>query len=163
MPAAVDDRYVRYLVARLAAHRNVWWSLANEYDFMKELTFSECTGNKWLLVLSANATPRQAVLAGHECGLRTRPVVPPALAAPSALSLLPKSTPRRRLILIAGRATRMLPRQRTRRRNWGILRRVLVAPTCLPASAACVVTTPISSLAWRPGSSGAWPRPSEPP
>lgn len=24
--------YVRYLVARLGAHRNVWWSLANEYD-----------------------------------------------------------------------------------------------------------------------------------
>ena len=29
-----DDRYVRYLVARLGAFRNVWWSLANEYDFL---------------------------------------------------------------------------------------------------------------------------------
>ena len=36
MPADVDDRYLRYVVARLAADRNVWWSLANEYDFMKE-------------------------------------------------------------------------------------------------------------------------------
>jgi Domain of unknown function (DUF5060)/Protein of unknown function (DUF4038)/Domain of unknown function (DUF5605) len=36
MPAAVDDRYLRYVVARLAAYRNVWWSLANEFDFMKE-------------------------------------------------------------------------------------------------------------------------------
>ncbi len=36
MPAAADDRYLRYIVARLAAYRNVWWSLANEYDFMKE-------------------------------------------------------------------------------------------------------------------------------
>ena len=36
MPSAADDRYLRYLVARLAAYRNVWWSLANEYDFMKE-------------------------------------------------------------------------------------------------------------------------------
>jgi hypothetical protein len=36
MTAAVDDRYLRYLIARLAAYRNVWWSLANEYDFMKE-------------------------------------------------------------------------------------------------------------------------------
>jgi hypothetical protein len=35
MDAASDDRYLRYLVARLAAFRNVWWSLANEYDFMK--------------------------------------------------------------------------------------------------------------------------------
>jgi hypothetical protein len=29
-----DDRYLRYCIARLAAYRNVWWSLANEYDFM---------------------------------------------------------------------------------------------------------------------------------
>ncbi|MCF3934849.1 DUF5060 domain-containing protein [Acuticoccus sp. M5D2P5] len=29
-----DNRYLRYLVARLAAYRNVWWSLANEYDFL---------------------------------------------------------------------------------------------------------------------------------
>jgi hypothetical protein len=36
MPAAADDRYLRYVVARLAAYRNVWWSLANEWDFMKE-------------------------------------------------------------------------------------------------------------------------------
>jgi len=36
MPASVDDRYLRYVVARLAAYRNVWWSLANEWDFMKE-------------------------------------------------------------------------------------------------------------------------------
>jgi hypothetical protein len=38
MDAASDDRYLRYVVARLAAYRNVWWSLANEYDFMKEKT-----------------------------------------------------------------------------------------------------------------------------
>ncbi|UJF35611.1 DUF5605 domain-containing protein [Paenibacillus hexagrammi] len=30
-----DERYIRYVVARLAAYRNVWWSLANEYDLMK--------------------------------------------------------------------------------------------------------------------------------
>lgn len=35
MPSAVDDRYLHYIVARLSAYRNVWWSLANEYDFMK--------------------------------------------------------------------------------------------------------------------------------
>jgi hypothetical protein len=33
-----DDRYLRYVIARLAAFRNVWWSLANEYDFMKHKT-----------------------------------------------------------------------------------------------------------------------------
>jgi hypothetical protein len=36
MPPEVDDRYVRYLVSRLAAYRNVWWSLSNEYDFNKQ-------------------------------------------------------------------------------------------------------------------------------
>jgi hypothetical protein len=36
MNAATDDRYLRYLVARLGAYRNVWWSLANEYDLMRE-------------------------------------------------------------------------------------------------------------------------------
>ncbi|HEX9045948.1 MAG TPA: DUF5060 domain-containing protein [Verrucomicrobiae bacterium] len=35
MPAEVDDRYLHYVVARLAAYRNVWWSLANEWDYMK--------------------------------------------------------------------------------------------------------------------------------
>ena len=34
MDAENDDRYIRYAVARLAAYRNIWWSLANEYDFM---------------------------------------------------------------------------------------------------------------------------------
>ena len=34
MTAAQDDAYLRYLVARLAAFPNVWWSLANEYDLM---------------------------------------------------------------------------------------------------------------------------------
>jgi hypothetical protein len=36
MEPSADDRYLRYLIARLAAYRNVWWSLANEWDFMKE-------------------------------------------------------------------------------------------------------------------------------
>jgi hypothetical protein len=34
MSAEQDFRYVRYLAARLAAYSNVWWSLANEYDFL---------------------------------------------------------------------------------------------------------------------------------
>lgn len=37
-PREVDDRYARYLVARLAAYRNVWWSLANEFDFIRTKT-----------------------------------------------------------------------------------------------------------------------------
>ncbi|MEO7717649.1 MAG: DUF5060 domain-containing protein [Capsulimonas sp.] len=34
MGKEADDRYLRYCIARLSAYRNVWWSLANEYDFM---------------------------------------------------------------------------------------------------------------------------------
>ena len=41
MDAASDDRYLRYAVARLAAYRNVWWSLANEYDLMKDKTMAD--------------------------------------------------------------------------------------------------------------------------
>jgi len=36
MPDDVDDRYLKYVASRLGAFRNVWWSLANEYDFMSE-------------------------------------------------------------------------------------------------------------------------------
>ena len=32
MPREVNDRLLRYLVARLGAYRNLWWSFANEYD-----------------------------------------------------------------------------------------------------------------------------------
>jgi Domain of unknown function (DUF5060)/Protein of unknown function (DUF4038) len=35
-PPSVDYCYVRYIVARLSAYRNVWWSLANEWDLMKQ-------------------------------------------------------------------------------------------------------------------------------
>jgi hypothetical protein len=35
MDAAADARYLRYVVARLSAYRNVWWSMSNEYDFLR--------------------------------------------------------------------------------------------------------------------------------
>lgn len=35
MSADEDDRYLRYILARLSAYRNIWWSMANEYDLMK--------------------------------------------------------------------------------------------------------------------------------
>lgn len=31
-----DERFVRYVIARLAAYRNVWWSLANEWDLFAD-------------------------------------------------------------------------------------------------------------------------------
>ena len=32
MGPEMNERYVRYMMARLSAYRNVWWSLANEWD-----------------------------------------------------------------------------------------------------------------------------------
>lgn len=32
MGAEMNERYVRHMIARLSAYRNVWWSLANEWD-----------------------------------------------------------------------------------------------------------------------------------
>jgi hypothetical protein len=41
MSREADDRYLRYVVARFAACRNVWWSLANEFDLMKSKEMSD--------------------------------------------------------------------------------------------------------------------------
>ncbi len=41
MGAEQDDRYVKYVVARFSAFRNVWWSLANEYDYVKTKTIED--------------------------------------------------------------------------------------------------------------------------
>ncbi|HEX3878399.1 MAG TPA: DUF5060 domain-containing protein, partial [Bryobacteraceae bacterium] len=41
LPAEVNDRYLRYTVSRLAAYRNVWWSLANEWDLVKTKNVSD--------------------------------------------------------------------------------------------------------------------------
>jgi hypothetical protein len=36
LDARTEEFYLRYVIARLGAFRHVWWSLANEYDFMAE-------------------------------------------------------------------------------------------------------------------------------
>ena len=38
MSAEEDDLYWKYVIARFAAYRNVWWSLANEYDVVHSKT-----------------------------------------------------------------------------------------------------------------------------
>jgi hypothetical protein len=35
MDTQTDERYIRYVIARFSAYKNVWWSMANEYDFMR--------------------------------------------------------------------------------------------------------------------------------
>lgn len=41
MDKEYDDLYWHYVTARFAAYRNVWWSLANEYDLMPQKTLSD--------------------------------------------------------------------------------------------------------------------------
>lgn len=41
MPTGADDRYLRYAIARLSAYRNVWWSIANEFDLVKTKQMSD--------------------------------------------------------------------------------------------------------------------------
>ncbi len=41
MDAAADERYLRYVVARFAAFRNVWWSMSNEFDFLRTKTMAD--------------------------------------------------------------------------------------------------------------------------
>jgi hypothetical protein len=46
MGTEADNLYVHYIVKRLAAYRNIWWSLANEYDLMNIFTKSK-TNEDW--------------------------------------------------------------------------------------------------------------------
>ena len=41
MGKEADDLYWRYCIARFSAYRNLWWSLANEYDLMKAKTLED--------------------------------------------------------------------------------------------------------------------------
>src|SRR5581483_952988 len=41
MPPEADDRYLRYVLARMSAYANIWWSMANEFDLMKAKSVSD--------------------------------------------------------------------------------------------------------------------------
>jgi hypothetical protein len=41
IPEAVNNRILAYLVARLGAFRNIWWSFANEYDLFQNKAIHE--------------------------------------------------------------------------------------------------------------------------
>lgn len=63
---ATNDRFTRYVVARLAAFRNVWWSMANENSFMDH--FSD---NDWdrLFQIVEDKDPYQHMLSIHNAGV----------------------------------------------------------------------------------------------
>ena len=41
MSRADDERYVRYVAARWGAYRNLWWSMANEWDLVKSKSVAD--------------------------------------------------------------------------------------------------------------------------
>jgi hypothetical protein len=47
MSDAEDDRYLRYCIARLGGFRNVWWSLANEFDFLTDRRRGHAGNKQW--------------------------------------------------------------------------------------------------------------------
>jgi hypothetical protein len=60
-----DDRYLRCLIARLSAYRNVWWSMANEYDLMirnKEKTLADFDR---FFQICQNEDPHQRLRGNH--------------------------------------------------------------------------------------------------
>ena len=64
MGAVADDRYVRHVVARLAAFQNVWWALANEYDL---LWSKDAADWERLAGLVTDHDPHGHLLSNHNC------------------------------------------------------------------------------------------------
>ncbi|MDH5795596.1 MAG: DUF5605 domain-containing protein, partial [Candidatus Bathyarchaeota archaeon] len=64
MDGATDDRYLRYVVARLSAYRNIWWSLANEFDLMREKTMADW--DRFFRVVK-ESDPYQHLRSIHNC------------------------------------------------------------------------------------------------
>lgn len=61
---AVDDRYLTYIVRRLAAFSNVWWSMANEFDLMWAKTVDDW--ERMAAVVGAN-DPHGHLNSIHNC------------------------------------------------------------------------------------------------
>ncbi len=64
MPPEVDDRYLRYVVARLAPYRNVWWSMANEFDLMEAKSMPDW--DRFFKIVQAS-DPYQHLRSVHNC------------------------------------------------------------------------------------------------
>ncbi|MGO4651739.1 DUF5605 domain-containing protein [Arthrobacter sp. 2RAF22] len=64
MSPGQDDRYLKYVVARLASHRNIWWSLANEYDLLFRKTTEDW--ERFAGIVQAN-DPSGHLLSIHNC------------------------------------------------------------------------------------------------
>jgi len=50
MSMDVNIRYIKYITARISSFRNIWWSMANEYDYLKARTHED-----WIVLSKAVA------------------------------------------------------------------------------------------------------------
>lgn len=64
LSAESEERYLRYVVARLASYRNVWWSIANEYDLFHHKTIAAWDRNFHIL---QEYDPYQHLRSIHNC------------------------------------------------------------------------------------------------
>lgn len=65
MTAEQDALYWNYVVARFSAYRNVWWSLANEYDLLRRKTTKDW--ESYAAILCEN-DPYNHLRSIHNCG-----------------------------------------------------------------------------------------------
>jgi hypothetical protein len=63
--AEADDRLARYVVRRLAAYANVWWSMANEYDLLGAKTEADWERLAALVQAEDHAGHLRSI---HNCG-----------------------------------------------------------------------------------------------
>ncbi len=64
MPPEANDLYLKYVTARYGAYRNVWWSLANEYDLCGYKTAEDW--EHYAEVVTAN-DPYNHLISIHNC------------------------------------------------------------------------------------------------
>lgn len=64
MSREADELYWKYVLARFAAYRNVWWSAANEYDLMKDKTEADW---EFFGELMASRDPYRHLRSIHNC------------------------------------------------------------------------------------------------
>ena len=67
MSREADDRYLRYVVARLAAYRNVWWSFANEFDLMLKIPTKKMSDWDRFFQVVQKADPYDHMRGIHNC------------------------------------------------------------------------------------------------
>ena len=67
MSRAQDEKYIRYVTARLGAFSNVWWSAANEYDLFRSGYKAKKSGWRRILRSIRENDPYGHMLGIHQC------------------------------------------------------------------------------------------------